>query len=396
MFHNPRDGAPDTAAQSMTQSTVPQTGQVPGAIHRESHSSRDTSMPERATRMCLPRALSSKSAIVIEPIGQGTSGDKARDMWSLSEKLHTDSRLSGIEVELVGVRVSHDHIDVHPVTNQPHFISDYDMKDTSKIAARVGYLLADRYTDAVWLAVHDSRLVPDMTTAFLTNWTATSPAAVPSKVVIGSGHATLFLNAVAHYLGLVTFLGCEPRRGDRYTGTYMSNPASLSNLIWRCGPESQERSQVLSSSAADICLPPQPPSLVTARLFGGDIVRFNEFLNLRGQPRPEQPFILALESSRVSFDEIERTIRAWDNLEFFRDVSAIILGKIDIEGEPQGQAQVMQLLRKHAADKHQVPLVCTKSFGGKTNPCFLPIGGTVTLQLARGCASLTIPVSVQG
>jgi hypothetical protein len=338
----------------------------------------------------LPTPVGHRSTFRIQQIGENEEPDRAASMMRFARVLWSHPDLGEIGIELPGIQFAQGSS--LPAIKPPPRGSQTPQTIADELFTR----LCDNTADPLWLAVDDDQNLPTITNYLLKAF-ASNPDAVPTSVLIGSGRATVVLNALAHTVGLVTFIGCEPRGGDAMTGTFMSTESSRANLAWRCGPDYREQQIALVRSDNQIRVWPEAPCRIEGRLYGGDIVRFDEFLSLYGTAGLRVPYILALESTGVQEGELKRTIARWgrERLEVLNKAQAILIGKVNYQiGSEDEQAHIAQLLVETIGDGAP-PIVRTNIFGHKTVPYFLPIGGLIGLTIDTTGASMTVPVSVK-
>lgn len=342
-----------------------------------------------AHEIIIPRSLGTQGTIHVQSIGNIPSESAVMSLLNeFPAVLQHEPVLSNIIVNIPGVSGNPVHADYKK--------DDQRLCDPTTIANQVALGLQERNGGGVWLSVNDPALLRPVTTEVLSRF---SGVARPTSVLIGSGQASMLLNAVSYHSGLVTFLGCEPDKGDAQSGTFMSTPASRENLVSRCGPDSREQVFAAAEKTDQIMLPSKAPQTITGRVFGGDIVQFDRFLSF-SDPDFSGRLILVIESHRAAENDVSYTLDRWaeHRNSFLRNVDAILVGKVKLgKVGNSDQAFVADKLARalESLGVQGVPIIRTPLFGGKTCPAFLPIGGSVTLSITTEKATLTIPAHVR-
>ncbi len=342
-----------------------------------------------ADTIITPKSLGPEGTILVQSIGNIPSESAVMSLLNdFPAVLQHEPGLSNITVNIPGLSGNQVHADYKE--------DDQRLCNPTTIANQVAFGLQERNGGGVWLSVNEPALLRPVTTGVLSHFTG---EARPTSVLIGSGQASMLLNAVSYHSGLVTFLGCEPDKGDLQSGTFMSTPASRENLVSRCGPGSRDQVFAAAVKTDQIMLPNKAPQTITGRVFGGDIVQFDRFLSL-SKPNFPGRLILVMESHYAVASDVCNTLERWadhDN-SFLRNVDAILVGKVKL-GSTGNCDQAFVANKLESALEYLgvqgVPIIRTPLFGGKTCPAFLPIGGSVTLSITTEKATLTIPAHVR-
>jgi muramoyltetrapeptide carboxypeptidase LdcA involved in peptidoglycan recycling len=297
--------------------------------------------------------------------------------------LTTVEELQGLTVHTAGIKALSKYEVVSTSDEQNRALPQY-------VAKHLIYLLKENAHDAIWLATHDSELVPRVAELVIDALRQSVPEP-HHPIIIGSGRATPLLNALAHLTGLVTYLGCEPWNGHEMTRTFMSTPASMANLVWRFSAERREHTILLTKDPGRIVNAPSSPTRITGRCYGGDISGLDTFFKRPERPALPQGSVLVIESTKMPKQEIQRILERWREDSLISQVAAVVLG-----GIPHGnmfmsyQHTVFATLLSEALAHTPVPVVLSRTLSHHTVPLFLPIGGEVTVDVSADRASITI------